>query len=146
MSGDMFGISLNDWLEGTIAKVKNNEPWNKAWINTYKDLGGQSLESGKKSCPKNAARVLYQNGRIAGYDENYKTVSFQEVIENDSVNGVYALMAIDELKQNNSIELSSLVKAVHCKFDKQFGSAPDSDQGAIKLAFKLWHLNKIVQQ
>ncbi|MCL1123422.1 DUF6979 family protein [Shewanella surugensis] len=142
----MFRVNLNDWLEGTIIKVKNNECWNTAWLETYKELGGQSVESGKKSCPKNAARILYQSGRLKGHNKPYKNVSFKDVKANDSVNGVYALMAIEQLKQNDSIELSSLVKSVHENFKKQFGTAPNTDQGAIKLTFKLWHLNKIFQK
>ncbi len=142
----MFGVNLEDWLIGTISKVKNNENWNKAWLKTYQELGGKSEDSGKKSCPKNAARVLYQSGRIQGQNKPFKKVSFQDIKINDSVNGVYALMAIEELKQDGNINLNSLVKSVHDNFSKLFGSSPNTDQGAIKLTYKLWHLNKIVQE
>ena len=74
------------------------------------------------------------------------SVSFQDIKINDSVNGVYALIAIEELTQDGNLKLNSLVKSVYNNFSKQFGSPPNTDQGAIKLTYKLWHLNKIVQE
>ncbi len=139
----MLEVDLVDWVTGTICKVQNNENWNKAWLDTYFELGGKSEGSGKKSCPKNAARVLYQYGRIKGKIKPYKIFLFQDAKDTDSVNGIYALMAVEELKLNSNLDLKSLINSVHINFRKQFGSAPNTDQGAIALTYKLWKLDKI---
>ena len=142
MNSNFLKVDLLDWIYGTIQKVQDGEQWNDAWLSTYYEIGGVSHSSGSKACPKNASRTLYQTGRLQNSGIEYKNYDLQEIWQ-DSKNGVYALIALDILFENESIEYERLKERVYAETMSRFNSAPRSDQGAIILALKLWRLGKV---
>ena len=132
-------VDLQKWVYGTINKVQQGFAWNNAWEDTYKEIGGTSIESGKKPCPKNGTRTLYQLGRIKNSKINYVAISYEEILKNYSKNGVYAIMAIDILEKNPDIELKELWYKIKELFKKELKIEPsNSNQGGPTIAFKLW--------
>jgi hypothetical protein len=52
-TGVLNKINTCEWVCGTIERVESNKQlWNDAWFTTYKALGGQSADSGKKVAQK----------------------------------------------------------------------------------------------
>jgi len=142
MSNAFLNVDLLKWVYGTVEKVQNGAQWNDSWKSTYLDIGGISKYSSKKSCPMNASRVLYETGRITGCGIDYKYTNLQDVWR-DTKNGVYALIAIDVILNDKSIDYEQLKKLVYAETLTQFKSAPKTDQGAIRLVFMLWKLGKV---
>lgn len=143
-----YNIDIVNWIYGTVEKVKTQKiAWNKAWYDTYFELGGKSETSKKKACPKNAARVLYETGRLSNTNLDVKPCSLRHIWETDSRNGAYALMAVNLLCKEDQLPLSSLIKKVHKMAKKEFGTSPKSDQGAIKITHILWNTDpKYIKQ
>ena len=141
-------LNLWEWINGAIDKVNAEclkKEWNDAWFKTYKELGGESQNSGEKGCPKNAAYFLFKFGRIKGSNMPLKTPSDQDVLDKYGKNGVYAKMAIDILQAEPSLNLNSLWKKVQDKYRKEIGKKPaQSNQGAATVAFKLFNNRKII--
>ena len=106
--GTFLSVDLKSWVFGTIKKVQQGTDWNNAWQKTYRELGGKSEESGKKVCPMKGTKTLYLLGRINGSNMPYKNPPPREVWENNSKNGVYALLALEILSRNPSISLNDL--------------------------------------
>lgn len=146
MDRTFLGLDIESWIKATIQKAQCGSDWDKAWIEAYVELGGSSENSGNKSCPKNAARVLYETGRIKNSGQAFVDISLPYVWQYDSKNGVYALLAIDELQKNPEITYQDLVSAVHDQSNKIFGIAPASDQGAIKITYKLYNIGLIANK
>lgn len=141
-------IDIRKWVFGTIERIpdggiQSNAAWNDAWLATYFDLGGRSMHSGRKSCLKNGARVLYESGRLEGTSVPYQGICLQDIWEKDSRNGVYSLIAAMELKRAPNVKLAELREVVFATTLSKFGSAPKSDQGAIKLVHTLYGLHRI---
>lgn len=106
-----FKLNLWDWIRGTIEKIHEpyaKEEWNEAWVETYKELGGKSPESGKKGCPKKAAYCLFMMGRIKESKKPFETLTYQDVMDKYGPNAVYAIIAIDILHPEPSLNLNSL--------------------------------------
>lgn len=108
-----------------------------------KELGGRSIESGKKSCPKNGARILYEFGRIINKGIPYQDINLLDVWNNHSKNGVYSLIAIDVLAQFPDIKINKLRQIVKDCVSTKFCNTPNSDQGAVKVAYIMWKLRHI---
>ena len=142
MNNEFLKVDLLDWVYGTIQKVQNGEEWSDAWLSTYFEIGGSSLNSGSKGCPKNALRILYQTGRLKNTELGCKNYNLQKIWE-DSKNGVYALITTEVLSENESIEYEQLKDRVYAETASRFGSAPKSDQGAVRLTLMLWKLGKV---
>ena len=139
-----MNINAVNWVKGTVTKVKDRKmAWNDAWYETYCELGGKSESSGKKPCPKNAARVLYETGRLSDTDLDVKSCSLRHIWKTDSRNGAYALMAVNHLCENPQCACDVLIKEVHKMAIKTFGTAPKSDQGAVKITYLLWKAGEI---
>jgi hypothetical protein len=148
MDKKFLRIDIRKWIFGTIERIpsvviQSKSLWNNAWLDAYLALEGTSMHSGKKSCPKNGARVLYESGRLEGTSISYQELSLQDIWDLDSKSGVYSLTATMELKKNPSVNLVELREAVFATTLRKFGSAPKSDQGAIKLAYILCRLQLI---
>ena len=144
-------LNLWDWIRGTIEKIQHEpyakEEWNKAWVKTYKELGGKSQESGKKGCPKKAAYCLFMMGKIKGSNKPFERLTYQDIQNKYGKNGVYAIMAINILKDDQSLNLNSLWKKVQDKYIEEIGEKPaKSDQGAVTVAFKLFNNRKIISK
>ena len=140
-----LNVNIVDWVFGTIRKVQTGISWNDAWQQTYREIGGKSAESGKKACPMNGARTLYEMGRIKHSNKPRLNLPFDEVAKNYSKNGVYTLLALEILSGNPNISLKNLWKLVQQRFEEELNLQPaKSEQGSTKIAYKLWHLGKIV--
>ena len=141
-------LNLWEWINGTIAKVKAEcikREWDAAWLKTYKELGGKSQKSGKKGCPKNAAFCLFKLDRIKESNMHFETLTYQEIQAQYGPNGVYAIMAIEFLQADPSLNLNSLWKKVQDKYRKEIMKTPaKSNQGAATVAFKLFNNRKII--
>ena len=69
----------------------------------------------------------------------------QDVYDKYGPNGVYAIMAIDVLQAEPSLNLKSLWKKVQDKYKNEIRKNPaKSNQGAVTVAFKLFNNTKII--
>lgn len=133
-------VDLPSWIDGTIEKHEAGEDWNLAWRRTYAELGGTSEESGKKACPMAAARTLYKLGYILGYG-SVQRLPLDQVSREYSKNGAYAVAAIECLKEDPTLSLAELWRAVWDRFRAKTGEEPAlSNQGGPTLTFKLFKL------
>lgn len=139
-----LSVGLRAWILGTIGKVRAGEEWAKAWKATYKEIGGQSCESGKKVCPMVAARTLYEFGRIKDAGTPFLDWDIADLWRS-SRNGTYAMLAVGLARNDPTLDSTKLWKLVQDAVRRETGDEPAaSDQGAVTLAFKLWHLGLIV--
>jgi hypothetical protein len=137
-------VNLPTWIDGTIAKFEEGVTWNSAWQQTYQEIGGKSAETGRKGCPMNAARTLYELGRLTGHSKAPQTISLSKVWQDHSKNGAYAIAAIECLNKDPDLSLSELWQAIQQKIRQNIGEEPAaSNQGGPTLTFKLWHLGLI---
>jgi hypothetical protein len=137
-------VDLPSWIEGTITKVEGGVGWNIAWQETYREIGGQSIETGKKACPMNAAKTLYELGRLNGHGRNPQAISLTDVWQTYSKNGAYAIAAIECLNNEPNLPLATLWQMIQNKIRQNIGEEPAvSNQGGPTLTFKLWHLGLI---
>ena len=142
-----MGITLKSWVRGTIKKVQGGDNWNDAWEKTYWDLGGKSVHSGSKECPKIGTKTLYRLGRIKNSNMPYQNIPLRDVWQNYSKNGAYAVLALECLSQNPDILLADLWHFIRRRVREELGEEPaQSNQGAATVAFKLWHLKMVNQQ
>ena len=138
-----YKVDLRSWLNTTIAKVESGEEWNTAWLEAYLELKGESKSSGKKSCPMNSARTLFELGYVKGHGHP-KRVDLSYFDEKYSKNGVYALLALTILQENPTISLEALWQSVRSRYTNETGYEPAlSNQGGTTLTYKLWKLGII---
>ena len=142
-----MGIHLISWVRGTIKKVQEGDDWNAAWEKTYWYLGGKSVHSGRKGCPKIGTKTLYLLGRIKNSNVPYQNLPLRDVWNNYSINGAYAVLALEGLSQNPDILLTDLWPYIQHRVREELGEEPaQSNQDGPTVAFKLWHLGMINQQ
>lgn len=135
-----YKVDLPSWLSATIAKVESGEEWNTAWLEAYLELKGERKSSGKKSCPMNAARTLFELGYVKGHG-NPKRVDLTYVTEQYSKNGTYALLALAIFQENPPIRLEALWQNIRSRYRNETGDEPAlSNQGGTTLTYKLWKL------
>lgn len=142
-----MSINLKSWVLGTIKKVQGGDNWNAAWEKTYWDLGGKSVHSGRKGCPMIGTKTLYLLGRIKNSNMLYQNLPPRDIWNNYSINGAYAMLALEGLSQNPDILLDDLWLYIQQRIRKELGEEPArTNQGGPTVAFKLWHLGMINQQ
>ncbi len=138
-------IDIAKWVFGTIKKVQQGTTWNCAWQETYRELGGNSPDSGKKVCPMKAAETLYLLGRIKDGGKERKNLPLHEALNAYSKNGAYAIIALEELESNPGILKKDLWEKIKERVRNDLGEkAATFDQGGCTVAFKLWHIRLIV--
>ena len=139
-------VDLASWIYDTIEKVQKGDDWNTAWEKTYWELGGTSVERGRKGCPLNGAKTLYLLGRIKNSDVPFQNLPLRDVWNNYSKNGAYSVLALEGLSQNPDVSLTGLWRYIQCRIRDELGEEPArSNQGAPTVAFNLWHLGLINQ-
>jgi hypothetical protein len=89
-------------IQKTIEKMNavgkdDIETWNECWFQTYKDLGGQSHNSGTKACPKHAAYGLWYLGRITNGGKAFRSWTIEKVNQELGKNAAYAVLALEIL-------------------------------------------------
>ena len=83
-------------------------------------------------------------GRIKESNMPFECLTYQDVLDKYGKNGIYAIMAIDILQAEQSLNLNSLWKEVQDKYLEEIGENPaKSDQGAATVAFKLFNNRRI---
>ena len=141
---DLYKIDLKGWVLSTIEKVEKGIDWNRAWKETYFELGGKSRESGRKFSPMNGTEVLYRLGRIKGSRKPFRNPELKE-IWNCSTNGAYAILALEYILEKPDISRSELWARIQERIRSELGEEPAKfNQGAPTVAYKLWHLGLII--
>lgn len=151
MVGVLNKIPVTQWIRGTIEKMnkagkQDSQSWNDYWFETYKELGGQSEESGTKGCPKHAAYGLWRLGRIKETNIPYHHQAINSINQEYGKNAVYAILALDLLeKYQDSGNKTNLWNQVREQYKKAFHEEPAiSQQGAISVALALFEEGQIV--
>ena len=140
---EFLKIDLPKWIEGTITKHEHGQAWNFAWFETYKELGGKSDDSGKKGCPKAAAKTLYELGRIVGHG-TARDIPLKQVVREHSKNGAYAIAAIELLNKDPELNSNTLLARIQQRIRSESGEEPAaSNQGGPTLTYKLWKLGLV---
>ena len=142
---DQFlGVDLRRWVYGTIEKVRHGIAWSDAWTATYREIGGRSESTGRKSCPMAAAKTLYEYGRIRNGGTPYSDCDIH-CLWRESRNGTYAMLAIRLLSAEPTLNKSHLWSRIQHIVRCEIGAEPArSDQGGPTLVFLLWHQGLIV--
>ena len=138
-----YNVDLAAWVCGTIEKFQQGEGWRKAWIETYRAIGGVSESSGKKPCPMIAARTLYEYGRLKNGGLPFRESETAELWD-QSRNGTYAILATRLLSADSNLKKSTLWQEIQRAVRREVGEEPaGSNQGGPTLTLQLWHLGLI---
>ena len=137
-------VDLVKWVYGTVDKYQHGESWRQAWPETYREIGGLSESVGLKVCPREAAKTLYEHGRLKDSGVPFRDCVIPELWE-ASKNGTYAILATRLLRENPSLGKAELWREIQRALRREVGEEPaGSDQGGPKLTFQLWQLGLIV--
>ena len=142
-----YSVDLAAWVYGTIEKKhQQGKPWRLAWVETYREIGGNSASSGEKGCPMSAAKTLYGLGRIKNGGMPFRDCEIPE-LWNHFRNGSYAIIATKLLRRNPHLSKTSLWREIQQAVRREVGDEPArTNQGGPTLAYHLWHLGLIVDQ
>ncbi len=150
MPGVLFKIPLTLWVRGTIEKMnrfgkRDIQNWSQYWLETYKELGGRSNESGSKGCPQHAAYGLWRLGRIKEASIPYQHQTISLINQEYGKNAVYAILALDILEKHQAArDDASLWRQVQNLYKKIIHEEPaKSQQGAITVAVTLFEDGQI---
>lgn len=142
MTTKLFKTNIIEWVLRTVSKADKGMEWRNAWSESYFQLGGKSSSNAVKACPLNGTKTLYEFGRIKGQIKQPELATFEQVRE-ISENGLYAFLAIEELKKEPQITHKALWKKVKARVCNIKGSAPSRDEGTVKVVLALWNENLI---
>ena len=142
---NFLNVNIEKWIYGTIDKVQERDwEWKEAWRETYFEIGGLEESIANKGCPRKGAEALYELGRIKNTNIEYQNKTLQYVNDNLSKNGVYSLLALIILSEGNDITLGDLWEKVQRRYSDELDAEPSgSEQGATRVAYKLWNLGMI---
>jgi len=142
------GINPRAWVNECIDKVKSYNDWralwNKAWYETYIELGGLKESVGNKSCPKNCVKGLYEFGRIKGAGRPYQQIDINILLSRYGYkNTIYGLVACERLKNGTYRSDSELASDVYSYLQNQhkMDVPKGGDQGPIKITYMLNELS-----
>lgn len=137
-------IPVAPWVCGTTDKMRESgtesiSDWNRFWLDTYRELGGISDESGAKGCPRAAAYGLWYLGLVQNSGRQARRLPIREVNRELGKNAAYAVVAADLLQCGGPRFATSLWPLVQARFTELTDVAPaDSEQGEIKLVVALF--------
>lgn len=144
----LFGIDPALWVRGCIDKVEASDDWearwNSAWFETYLELGGEKESIGKKGCPKNCVKGLYEFGRIKGTAHPYQQADIRELQNKYGYkNAVYGLAACEKLSGGSYAGHSELADDVYPYLQGQYEMdvPKGGDQGPVKITYMLNELS-----
>jgi hypothetical protein len=153
MPGVLFSIPLTQWVRETIDKMNSSGKhdfysWNDYWRKTYLQLGGKSIKSGSKECPKHAAFGLWRLGRIKNANVSFQKVPITNIHQEYGKNAVYAVLALNLLAAKPSrISKAGLWRQVQEKYRELVHEEPAiSQQGAVTVAQTLFEEGQIVTE
>ncbi len=151
MSRLLFNIPLTRWIRGTIEKMKGSgrfdiQTWSNYWFDTYKELGGESDDSGKKDCPQHAAYGLWRLGRIKDTNIPYQLMAINHINKEYGKNAAYAILALELLEAGQSEGThAGLWRQVQELFKRRVHQEPaQSQQGVVSVAKILFEEDQIV--
>jgi len=151
MQGVLFGIPLTRWIRGTIEKMnrfgkRDIQSWRDYWLETYRELGGQSDESGSKGSPIHAAYGLWRLGRIKNANIPYQHKRIDFINQNYGKNAAYAVLALDLLEnRQDARDKANLWHLVQDFYRRTTHEEPAiSQQGAVTVAVALFVDRQIV--
>ena len=137
-------VDLVKWVYGAVDKYQHGESWRQAWPETYRKIGGLSGNTGRKGCPMEAAKILYEYGRLKGCGMPFRDCVIPELWK-VSRNGTYAILVTKLLSENPNLSKVELWREIQGTVRCEISEEPaGSDQGGTKLTFQLWHLGLIV--
>lgn len=146
----LFGIDPVLWIKGCIEKVEESDDWkarwNSAWFETYIELGGEKESIGKKGCPKNCVKGLYEFGRIKGTKQSYLEADIRELQDKHGYkNGVYGLAACEKLSSNSYKTHAELAGDVYSDLQDHYEMdvPKNGDQGPVKITYMLNELSML---
>lgn len=148
----LFNIPLVHWVKQTIEKMNaagkdDFETWSKYWLQTYKDLGGKSDNSGSKECPKHSAYGLWRLGRISNSGKTFQNWTLERINKELGKNAAYAVLALDLLESRNGWSKSELWSKVQERYQQKIGEpSAVSEQGAIRISLGLFTEGQIVSK
>jgi len=149
---ELFYIPLSEWVQRTIEKMnrsdkKDSDTWDKCWVETYRELGGQSEESGSKGCPKHAAFGLWRLGYVIGSNVPYHPRSLTSIKQEYGKNTAYAAIAVDLLERGQAASTDEqLWQQVRGIYQQALRDKPAaSNQGAVKVAQILFDEGHLVK-
>ena len=87
-----YNVDLVDWVYGTVEKHRRGASWQSAWNETYRKIAGMSKSTGEKGCPREAAKTLYEFGRLKDGGMPFRYCKIPELWTR-SKNGTYAMLA-----------------------------------------------------
>ena len=138
-----YSVDLAAWVYGTIEKHRQGASWPRAWVETYREIGG-ATSSGEKVCPMMAARTLYELDRLKNGGLPFRDCEIPE-LWNHSRNGTYAILATRLLRANPHLSKISLWREIQQAVRCEVGDEPArTNQGGSTLAYQLWHLGLVV--
>ncbi len=138
---------LECWIYGTIEKCQQGESWSDAWCKTYRELGGESEENGKKSCRMKAAEALYEFGRIKDSGRPFKDCSDVSELWTGTLgrNGTYAILATRLLAEKWYPSTAELWKDIREAVKREVGDKPAvNENGGAAVPYKLWCIGLIL--
>ena len=137
-------IDAREWIKKTIKKMENSETesssdWNRFWEETYFELGGTSDTVARKSCPKKAGYTLWYLGRIKGSNREIVEMSIDDVKNQLSKNGSYAILGQEILNDLPNLNKSDLFRRIQIEYRRRTNDEPaKSDQGGPTLTWILF--------
>ena len=141
----LYKLDAREWMKKTIKKMENSETedpleWNRFWEETYFEFGGKSACSACKGCPKKAGYTLWYLGRIKGSNRERVEMSIDEVKNQLSKNGAYAILGQEILsKSPTPLTKSDLFSKIQNEYKEGTEDDPaKSDQGGPTLTWILF--------
>jgi len=137
-------IDAREWIMKTIGKMENRETedrleWNGFWEETYFELGGKSYSVACKGCPKKAGYTLWYLGRIKGSNRERVEMSIDDVENQLSKNGAYAILGQEILNKSPNLNKTDLFRRIQIEYRRRTNTEPaSSDQGGPTLTWILF--------
>ena len=138
-----YKVDLAAWVYGTVEKLGQGVSWQSAWVETYREIGGESKTTGEKPCPMMAARTLHELGRLKNAGLWFRDCEIPELWTR-SRNGTYAILATRLLRASPHLSKAALWPEIQQAVRREVGEEPArTNQGGPTLAYRLWHLGLI---
>jgi len=138
-------IDAREWIRKTIEKMEYSETespfeWNRFWEETYFELGGEKYSVACKGCPKKAGYTLWYLGRIKRSNRERVERSIDEVKNQLSRNGAYAILGQEILSKSPNLNKSDLFRRIQVEYRRRTNDEPaGSDQGGPTLTWILFN-------
>jgi hypothetical protein len=138
-------LDAREWIRKTIKKMENRETdsssdWNKFWEETYFDLGGEKYSVACKGCPKKAGYTLWYLGRIKESNRERVEMPIDEVKNQLSRNGAYAILGQEILSNSPNLNKFDIFRRIQIEYRRRTNAEPaGSDQGGPTLTWILFN-------